>query len=92
IDYIDDFNQPRVITKTLDVEVMEAFVEDPILDPSMSGGGGDFFVEEETTLHKIFRFIKGLFGLDSSSPVWQSPGDDDMGESVPVQPIPGKGG
>ena len=97
IDYIDDFNQPRVIKKTLDVEVMEAFIEDPLLDPSMSGGGGggEFVVEEETTLHKIFRFIKGLFGLDSSWPVWRPPGGGGgggEGETIPVQPIPGKGG
>ena len=96
IDYIDDFNQPRIIEKKLEVEVMEAVVEE-FVDPSMSGGGGggEFPVEEETTLHKIFRFIKGLFGLDSSWPVWQPPGGGGgggEGEIVPAQPIPGKGG
>ena len=93
IDYIDDFNEPRTIEKRLDVEVLEAFVEE-FVDPSMSGGeGGDFLIEEESTLHKIFRFIKGLLGLDSSWPVWQPPGGGGAGlEAVPVQPIPGKGG
>jgi hypothetical protein len=102
IDYLDDFNQPRTLTRSLDVEVMEAFV-DPSMDPSMSGGGGGGeyvdggfppVVQEETFLQKAWRFILGLFGLDSSSsssngaPI-EVPAD---GESIPVQPIPGKGG
>jgi hypothetical protein len=94
IDYIDDFNQPRKIEKKLDVEVSEAMVEE-FVDPSLSGGGGgEFLVEEETSLHKFFRFIKGLFGLDSAWPVWQPPGGGGGGmeETVPVQVVPGKGG
>jgi len=95
IDYIDDFNQPRTIKKKLEVEVSEAPVEE-FVDPSMNGGGGggEFPVEEETTLHKFFRFIKGLFGLDSAWPVWQPPGGGGGGmeETAPVQVVPGKGG
>ena len=106
IDYLDDFNQARTLTKSIDVEVMEQMV-DPSLDPSLNGGGGgggggEFIdgggfppvVQEETFLQKAWRFILGLFGLDSSpsssngSPV-EVPAD---GESLPVQPIPGKGG
>lgn len=92
IDYLDDFNRPRLITKKLDIEVSENFVEEPMIDPSMEGGG-EIFVEEETTLHKIFRFIKGLFGLDSSWPVWQPPGGGGQifEETVPIAPA-GKGG
>lgn len=95
IEYIDDFNQPRTITKTLEIEVMEGFIE-PTPDPSINGGGGGEFipVDEETTLHKIFRFIKGLLGLDSAWPVWQAPGGGGvkapLQETVPV--VPGKGG
>ena len=95
IEYIDDFNQPRTITKTLEIEVMEGFIE-PTPDPSINGGGGGEFipVDEETTLHKIFRFIKGLLGLDSAWPVWQAPGgggvEAPLQETVPV--VPGKGG
>ena len=98
IDYIDDFNQPRTLTKTLDIEVTEGFT-DPTLDPSLEGGGGGGFepiVEEETTMHKIFRFLKGLFGLDSSWPVWQSGSGGGASEPQFEEPRPvlpsGKGG
>lgn len=72
INYLDDFNQPRTITKTLEIEVQEGFVE-PTPDPSFNGGGGggggEFPIPtEETTLQKVWRFILGLFGLDSSTP------------------------
>jgi IPT/TIG domain-containing protein len=97
IDYLDDFNQARTITKTVDIEVQEGMAE-PTPDPSViggGGGGGDIGVPEETTMHKIFRFIKGLFGLDSAWPVWQAPsgggGTEKPGQTVPVVPS-GKGG
>jgi hypothetical protein len=76
IEYVDDFNQARTIEKSLEVEVQEGFIE-PTPDPSITnggGGGGEFMpIDQETTMHKIFRFIKGLFGLDSAWPVWQPP-------------------
>jgi hypothetical protein len=98
IDYIDDFNEARTLTRSLDVEVMEAMV-DPSLDPSMSGGGGGggefidggFPPVEETAWQKVWRFILGLFGLDSSAPSVTDPNVVPPSESVPVQPIPGKG-
>jgi len=93
IEYVDDFNQSRTITKQLEIEVQEAFIE-PTLDPSMEGGGGgEAIIEEESTLHKIFRFVKGLFGLDSAWPVWQAPGGGggDFQESAPVVVPAGKG-
>jgi hypothetical protein len=98
IEYVDDFNQPRTITKTLDIEVMEGFIE-PTPDPSFGDGGGGgsgepVSGEPETALHKVFRFIKGLLGLDSSWPVWQAPSGSEQPpseESVPVMPA-GKGG
>jgi hypothetical protein len=94
IDYLDDFNQPRTVTKTLEIEVQEGFVE-PTPDPSLDGGGGGEFpiVTEETTLQKVWRFILGLLGLDSSAdstgggvegPVFEEP--------VPAVPFGGKGG
>jgi hypothetical protein len=96
IEYVDDFNQPRTIEKTLEVEVMEESIE-PTPDPSLNGGGGgeEFMpADQETTLHKIFRFIKGLFGLDSAWPVWQPPGGgsvESSGESKPIVVPAGKG-
>jgi len=92
IEYVDDFNQARTITKKLDIEVLEGFVE-PTPDPSIIGGGGggeDIATQDETTLHKIFRFVKGLFGLDSAWPVWQAPSGSEQ-QIVPVSPG-GKGG
>jgi hypothetical protein len=100
IDYVDDFNQPRTIEKTLEVEVMEQSIEPP---PDSAGGGdgnmngGSDGFGEETTLHKIFRFIKGLLGLDSAWPVWQPGGGGGGLENpseplpAPVLPVPGKG-
>jgi len=100
IDYLDDFNQPRTLTRTIDVEVGEEFI-DPSMDPTLNGGGGGEFVDggfppvvqEETTFQKIWRFILGLFGLDSSGPSTTGPVEVPAdGETIPVQPIPGKGG
>ena len=94
IDYIDDFNQPRIITRTLQIEVME--FEEPIIDPGTGIPGGEGFPipSEETTLQKIWRFILGLFGLDSAPPttdpsIVPGPGIE---EPLPVpQPGTGKG-
>jgi len=96
IEYVDDFNQARTITKKLDIEVTEGLIE-PTPDPSLNGGGGgggggEISTTDETTLHKIFRFIKGLFGLDSAWPVWQAPGGQPQIEpSIPIS-TGGKGG
>lgn len=75
IDYTDDFNQLRTLTKTLNVDVIEGGMEEPIIDPSleggMDGGGGAVDVPPsapETTLQKVWRFILGIFGLDSAPP------------------------
>ncbi|MCI0555137.1 MAG: hypothetical protein L0287_29670 [Anaerolineae bacterium] len=79
INYTDDFNQPRTITRTLEVEVMEAFIE-PTPDPSVGGGEAIPIPTEESALQKIWRFILGLFGLDSAPPSNGDPG------IVPVEP------
>lgn len=57
-------------------------------------GEGEFPVMvEETFWQKTWRFILGLFGLDSSAPTSSDPGAiPPDGEIMPVQPIPGKGG
>lgn len=87
IDYTDDFNKPRTLTRTLEVEVMEGFVGPPI-DPSNGGnGGGEGFPpsSQENIWQKIWRFIRGLFGLDSAPP------SDGGTEGIPPneeQPLP----
>ena len=98
IEYTDDFNEPRTLTRDLEVEVMEGAPTEPAVGPSGSGGGGGGegvvpVDAQETTIHKIFRFIKGLFGLDSSWPVWQAPSGGGVSpeETVPVKPGGGKG-
>ncbi len=72
INYTDDFNQPRVITQTVQVAVEEA----PVMEP-MPGEGGmlgpdglpispdGFPAAEETFWQKVVRFFKGLLGLGS---------------------------
>ena len=95
IDYVDDFNQPRTIEKTMEVEVMEGFAEEPV-DPSLNGGGGGGGEEfpvmtEETVWQKIWRFILGLFGLDSSAPSDGGAPVVDPGMEQPIQVKPGTG-
>lgn len=86
IDYTDDFNQTRTIEKTFDVEVEpeQSFVP--------SEEGVDAPAEPETFLQKIWRFLLGLFGLDSAAPdSGTSPGERPT--PAPVMPMPGgKGG
>ncbi len=70
IDYLDDFNQPRTITATLSLEVMDAPLE-PTPDPSMPGGDGQGVIVtpgNENFWQKAWRFILGLLGLDSAAP------------------------
>lgn len=85
IDYTDDFNQARVIVKTLTLDVMEMPLE-PTPDPNMPNGGGEFPMPgaEETFWQKTWRFILGLFGLDSGAPQPQQPIKPPMEEPMPV--------
>ncbi|MFN8460376.1 MAG: IPT/TIG domain-containing protein [Anaerolineales bacterium] len=90
VDYVDDFNQPRTFTKTLEVEVVEQVIEEI---PETPGGG----VEEpaaETFWQKVKRFILGILGLDSAPPPDTESVPVEEGvvieEGAPVQP--GKGG
>ncbi len=91
IDYTDDFNQSRTITRTLEIEVMEG-IQEPIVDPSVSEGQGIVVPvqTEESTLHKVWRFILGLFGLDSAPPSNNEPGIV-PGPEAPL-PVPKPGG
>ena len=87
IDYTDDFNQQRTINRSLEIEVMEG-MEEPIIEPGMEGGGEVMPIPaEESTLQKVWRFIRGLFGLDSAPPT-NDPGIT-PGIEEPVEPLPG---
>jgi hypothetical protein len=83
IDYMDDFNQPRTVVKTLEVEVEELIIEEPTFDPN-----GEDFEEPaaETFWQKVKRFILGLLGLDSSPSTEASSVEDSviLEESVPA--------
>lgn len=94
IDYTDDFNQSRTVTRTLDIEVMEGF-EEPIMEPGMEGGEVFPPAAPETTWQKIWRFVLGIFGLDSAPPSNGDPGivpGPGIEEPLPApQPGSGKG-
>lgn len=89
INYTDDFNQPRTITQTLTVEVMEM--------PAPEFPTDGFPVEppppaEETFWQKVLRFLRGLIGLDSAEPTPMPnnplPGNEFPPEEMPGQPMP----
>lgn len=64
VNYIDDFNQLRSLRQTLTVEVLEAALD---VEPMPDGGGEPFpSPAEETFWQKLWRFLLGLLGLDSS--------------------------
>jgi len=94
IEYTDDFNQPRTINRTLEIEVVEGLVE-PTLDPSLENGGGVAegvsSSSEESLWQKIWRFILGLFGLDSAPPSNSDPGVEPQIEEPLPAPRPGSG-
>lgn len=85
IEYTDDFSQPRTITKTLTVQVEE------FTDPSVPGGGEIIPVTEETFWQKLWRFILGLFGLDSGSSPDGAPAPAGTLEPAPLEPRGGGG-
>ena len=93
IEYTDDFDQARTLTRKLEVEVMDGMIEEPILDPSMEGGGGEMpTMTDETLLQKAWRVIRGLLGLDSAPPSGGEEIVPEFEETVPqVKPGTGKG-
>jgi hypothetical protein len=93
IEYVDDFNQSRTIERKLKVTVEEDFVE-PTLDPSMPPEeGGEFIpVSEENFLQKTWRFVLGLFGLDSAPLTPSVPEFEIPKEEFPAPIDPNSGG
>lgn len=89
IEYTDDFNQPRTITRNLNVTVEESFIE-PTPDPDL-GGSEIPITTDETFLQKVWRFALGLFGLDSAPPANNVPTVNPSLEQTPI-PIPSSGG
>lgn len=91
IEYTDNFNQPQVIEKSLQIEVIDA----PIIDPGMEGGG-EFPIEEPpiqepaTFWEMLLRFFKGLFGLGSGPT--QPSGNEFPIEEMPIEEFPSDGG
>jgi hypothetical protein len=75
VDYTDDFNQLQTITQTLQVEVLES---GPIIDPGDTGGNGGSEpppTAPETLWQMVWRFIRGLLGLDSAPSTPAGPTD-----------------
>jgi hypothetical protein len=87
IDYTNDFNQPEVITKTLSVSVIEQPIIEPPIDGGQNGGGDVNPPQTETFLHKVWRFILGLLGLDSGLNRSTNPGNVPQDTSSPEGPI-----
>jgi hypothetical protein len=92
VEYTDDFNQPRTITRALSVTVEEAFIE-ATPDPTLEGVKGveNSIASNESFLHKAWRFALGLFGLDSAPPVEEIPSGGPALQEMPI-PLPAGGG
>jgi hypothetical protein len=88
INYTDDFNQPKVIEKTLTINVNESEVE-PSPDNGVTSPNGIPVEQPETIGQKLMRLIKGLLGLGSqkTQPLGESPLDN---ENTPML-TPGAG-
>jgi hypothetical protein len=96
IEYTDDFNKTRTITKTLEVEVMEAPEMGLDTEGDMGGERMPTVEQPETALQAIWRFIRGFIGLDSARTDVSSPSFEGMpSETIPSgemgsTPIPEK--
>ena len=93
IEYVDDFNKPRTIVKTIEVQVEEMVIEEPTVDPN---GEGTEEPAAETFWQKVKRFILGILGLDSAPPSDTESAPLEEGvvieEAVPAGGGGGKGG
>lgn len=86
--YIDDFNEAKVISHTLEVEVLPAPEPEPI-DPGGEGGEpSPPPPSEESFFDMLWRAFLGFVGLDSAQPQAAQGGIDSPGEGGFV-PEPG---
>ncbi|MCB9431329.1 MAG: IPT/TIG domain-containing protein [Ardenticatenaceae bacterium] len=94
VSYTDDFNQPQVISQTLTVEVLEAFIPEEPIEP-IPEEQIPVEPEPETFGQKVWRFLLGLFGLSSGT---SQPTQPTGGEFIPPEgggefvPSPGESG
>lgn len=90
VDYTDDFNQAQTITRTLQLEAMEAPIfEEPPVDPGVDPGVGEPVpTGDETFGQLVMRFLRGMIGLDSGPTVTASPAESpgEMPEEMPSGP------
>jgi hypothetical protein len=91
VEYTDDFNTARTVTKTLIVNVVEMPL-DPSLDPNNPdfNNGGMPVDQPESLWQKIVRFILGLFGLDSGTNSGSQP--TQVPTTPQIKPVPMPGG
>ncbi len=88
IDYTDDFNQQQVVTDTLTVDVMDQPIIEPPVDGNPNGGIDVPSQAPETFLHKVWRFVLGLIGLDSGLSTGQpSTGEQPLATPSPEKPV-----
>ena len=95
INYTDDFNQPRYVTSTINIDVLPASEFTDGLEGQDGSGISTLLPDDnapETFWSKLGRFFKGLFGLGSG--IKQIPIDSP--ETAPTEQFypsrPGKGG
>ncbi len=73
VDYTDDFNEPKTITKQISVDVHEAPEGEPGVDPQDVSGEGPGTnrpgAQPESMLQLALRFVRGMIGLDSGQPM-----------------------
>jgi hypothetical protein len=87
IDYTNDFNQSEVITKTLTVSVIDQPIIEPPFDEGQNDGIDGNPPQTETFLHKVWRFILGLLGLDSGLNTSTTPENVPQETTSPDGPI-----
>jgi hypothetical protein len=87
INYTDDFNQPRTVTQLLTINVEDgSFVEPTPEVPIDDGSNPPVVVDNESIGDKAWRFLLGLFGLDSAPPQAQPVIPVDNGIIDPLDP------